>query len=156
MAPARNLFSPHRLVFADSPFYRIVKQLTDPVECKARETTRDTARVTLVLPRDLAYTLQQDETQRVMIFCTAETIAGSNKSDISFPHQVELKCNEQEIKANLRGIKNKPGSTRPVDITSLLRKKAPEFKNVIEMVYALTTKVIPFPSCPALYYVSDV
>jgi PINIT domain len=73
---------------------------------------------------------------------------GSLRSDIAFPHQVELKCNDQEVKGNLRGLKNKQGSTRPADITSYLRKKVQNYPNVIEMVYALTTKVIPFPmSC---------
>ena len=88
-----------------------------------------------------------DDNSRVMVFCAAENLTHSMKAtDISFPHQVELKCNDSEVKANLKGLKNKPGSTRPADITSLLRKKVPNYSNIIEMVYALTTKVIPFPA----------
>ena len=75
-----------------------------------------------------------------MVFCTAEN-SGYKASDISFPQQVELKCNGEEVKANLRGLKNKPGSTRPADITNLLRKKNPNAKNELELVYALTNKV---------------
>ena len=80
-----------------------------------------------------------------MVFCAAENSNGSLKSEISFPHQVELKCNDQEVKSNLRGLKNKPGSTRPADITSFLKKKIPRYQNTVEMVYALTNKVIPSP-----------
>lgn len=99
----------------------------------------------------------KDPSTRVMVFCAAENVMpypGAH-SDIAFPHQVELKCNSEDIKANLRGLKNKPGSTRPADITSFIRKKH-SYPNIIEMIYALTTKVreSPFPSY--LYsFVSD-
>lgn len=122
-----------------------------------RETTRDTARVALILPPDVSERLQRDENLRVMVFCAAENPTGTLRSEIAFPHQVELKCNDQDIKANLRGLKNKPGSTRPADITSFLKKKIPRYQNNIEMVYALTTKVNPFPShLPHLFCVSDI
>lgn len=160
MLSNRNPFtsSPsNRLNFSDSPFYRIVRTLTDVVECKARESTRDTAKISLVLPRDLAELLQSDENQRVMVFCAAENQTGSMRTDIAFPHQVELKCNDSEVKGNLRGLKNKPGSTRPVDITKLLRKKVPGVTNNVEMIYALTSKVTPFSLLsPHPFCVSDV
>jgi E3 SUMO-protein ligase PIAS1 len=75
---------------------------------------------------------------RVMVFCAA---ANQGPQDISFPHQSELKINGGEVKANLRGLKNKPGSTKPVDITALLRLKPPTYSNNVEFTYALTTKV---------------
>lgn len=78
-----------------------------------------------------------------MVFCAAESYQPpSREVDIAFPHNVELKCNSDEVKANLRGLKNKPGSTRPADITHLIRKKA-NYPNSVEMVYALTNKVRP-------------
>ena len=105
---------------------------------EARETTRDTARVNLVLSQDVVNELvRPDSNARVMVFCAAE----GKPAEIAFPHQVELKCNDNEIKANLRGLKNKPGSTLPVDITTYLRKKSAGLQNSIEMTYALTQKV---------------
>jgi E3 SUMO-protein ligase PIAS1 len=80
-----------------------------------------------------------EPTLRVMVFCATE---GHGRQDIAFPHQSEIKVNGGEVKANLRGLKNKPGSTRPVDITKDLRLKVPTYVNTIEMTYALTTKVI--------------
>lgn len=79
-----------------------------------------------------------EPTLRVMVFCASE---GHGRQDIAFPHQSEIKVNGGEVKANLRGLKNKPGSTRPVDITKDLRLKIPTYLNTIEMTYALTTKV---------------
>jgi E3 SUMO-protein ligase PIAS1 len=72
-----------------------------------------------------------------MVFCATE---GHGRQDIAFPHQSEIKVNGGEVKANLRGLKNKPGSTRPVDITKELRLKIPTYINNVEMTYALTTK----------------
>jgi len=73
-----------------------------------------------------------------MVFCAAE---GHGRQDIAFPHQSEIKVNGGEVKANLRGLKNKPGSTRPVDITKELRLNLPAYSNTVEMTYALTSKV---------------
>lgn len=80
---------------------------------------------------------KDDKTLRVMVFCAAGNLG---VQEISFPHQSELKVNGDEVKANLRGLKNKPGSTRPVDITDLLRLKLPNYSNNVDFTYALTTK----------------
>ncbi|ETN40859.1 uncharacterized protein HMPREF1541_05139 [Cyphellophora europaea CBS 101466] len=144
MAPGRNPYQPTAggVRFENSPFYTILRSLTSVVELKVRETTRDAARATVILPQDVAEQLQRDNKARVMVFCTADN-TGYKASDITFPHQVELKCNGEEVKANLRGLKNKPGSTRPADITQFIRKKQPAFRNEVEMVYALTNKGKP-------------
>lgn len=82
--------------------------------------------------------MSSDPTLKIMVFCAQE---GSGKQDIAFPHQSEIKVNSGDVKANLRGLKNKPGSTRPVDITKDLRLTHPPYANSIEMTYALTSKV---------------
>lgn len=94
----------------------------------------------MVLNQDVASRLQADPNLRVMVYCAADTgLNQYTKSDIAFPHQVELKANLDEVKANLRGLKNKPGTTRPADVTDYIRKK-PGYPNHIVMTYALTTK----------------
>ncbi|KAH0565786.1 hypothetical protein GP486_000805 [Trichoglossum hirsutum] len=88
--------------------------------------------------------LASDKTIRAMVYCAVESaLASYTKADIAFPHQVELKVNNDEVKANLRGLKNKPGSTRPADITDLLHKK-PRYENTITLTYALTQKKFAF------------
>lgn len=78
---------------------------------------------------------------RIMVYCAADNGLGSYaRLDVAFPHQVELKVNQDDVKANLRGLKNKPGSTRPADITDNLHK-TDKYQNHITMTYALTTKV---------------
>src|SRR4051812_20332849 len=91
--------------------------------------------------------VQNDPSLRVMVFCAAE---GHGRQDIAFPHQSEIKVNGGDLKANLRGLKNKPGSTRPVDITKELRLNPPTYSNNVEMTYALTNKAsgsLPEVSC---------
>lgn len=108
-----------------------------------RESTRDTARLTVTLSQEVVDNMRNDSSCRIMVFCAAEGLGPYTRdpSDISFPHNVELKCNGDEVKANLRGLKNRPGSTRPADITSMIRTRPTGYPNSVEMVYALTTKV---------------
>lgn len=76
-----------------------------------------------------------------MVFCAANSgLNQFTKSDIAFPKEVELKANLDEVKSNLKGLKNKPGTTRPADVTSHIRKR-PGYPNLIVMTYALTDKV---------------
>jgi len=100
---------------------------------------RHTVKVSL-RPQDypILSRVQGDPALKVMVFCAAE---GHGQQDVAFPHQSEIKVNGGEVKANLRGLKNKPGSTRPVDITKELRYNPTSYINSVEMTYALTTKV---------------
>lgn len=84
--------------------------------------------------------LSRDPSLKVMVYSAAEPISPFNKVDITFPHQIEIRVNLDEVKSNLRGLKNKPGSTRPADITHLLRKRA-GYENNMTVIYALTNKV---------------
>lgn len=74
---------------------------------------------------------------RVLAFCAGDL---NGRQDVAFPHQSEIKVNGGEVKANLRGLKNKPGTTRPVDLTKELRLNPPTYSNNVELTYALTAK----------------
>ncbi|KAL8728125.1 MAG: hypothetical protein Q9166_005606 [cf. Caloplaca sp. 2 TL-2023] len=134
-----------RPMFKESPFYTILQHLTPVQECKAivREATRDTVECKIVFKLDVADKLGSDPSTRVMIFCAPEPISHFSRVDIAFPHQVEIKVNLDEVKANLRGLKNRAGSTRPADITDLLRKRA-NYENTMSLTYALTHKKFYF------------
>ncbi len=98
---------------------------------------RHTVKVHLGAKQQSLSRVEKDPSLRVMVFCAAE---GHGLQDIAFPHQSEIKVNGDEVKANLRGLKNKPGSTRPVDITKALHKNSSYTNNYVEMTYALTNK----------------
>lgn len=128
-----------RLSFKESPFYTILEPLTPVMECKVREATRDQIDVKITLRNDTADKLVKDPSIKAMIYCASDPITPYSKAEISFPYQIEIKVNQDEVKANLRGLKNKPGSTRPADITNLLRKRA-GYENSMAVIYALTAK----------------
>lgn len=82
----------------------------------------------------------------MLLYCAAKgDLVNSNQSDIAFPPQLEVKVNDQEVRANYKGLKNKPGSTRPADITGFVTKQ-PQFTNRVLVTYALTQKVGEKPS----------
>lgn len=89
--------------------------------------------------------LDADKSLRIMAFSVSDV--NHVRQDIAFPHQSEIKVNGGDVKANLRGLKNKPGSTRPVDLTSHLRLKPATYPNRVELTYALTTKASPCLVC---------
>lgn len=96
---------------------------------------------TISLQPHVADMLTADPTTRAMIYCAPDAMSSFSRVDIEFPHQIEIKVNQDEVKANLRGLKNKPGTTRPVDITSMLRHKT-GYNNHMVVTYALTKKVV--------------
>ncbi|KAK4918784.1 E3 SUMO-protein ligase pli1, partial [Elasticomyces elasticus] len=140
MAAMGGYQAQRQIQFKSSPFYENPRTLIAPIELKAREHTRDTARCNITFNHEQAQRFQENDNVRVMVFCAAESFEPAWKpQDIAFPHHAELKINQDDVRANLKGLKNKPGSTRPVDITPLLRKKAGQ-QNSLELVYALTSK----------------
>jgi len=70
-----------------------------------------------------------------------QPLAPYTRLDIAFPSQFEVRVNNVEIKANYKGLKNKPGSTRPADITEAIRKTPANQRNTLHVTYALTQKV---------------
>lgn len=76
-----------------------------------------------------------------MLYSAQDPILGPYaRADVAFPTQLEVKINGDEVKANFKGLKNKPGSTRPVDITDSVRRIT-DYKNILYVTYALTSKV---------------
>lgn len=124
--------------FKSSPYYSMVEQLGATVICDVMATHRHIAKIQVSVNQyRILGQVAQEPNLRVMVFGASE---GQGPQDIAFPHQSELKINGGEIKANLRGLKNKPGSTRPVDITDSIRLYPPGYVNNIELNYALTNK----------------
>ncbi|KAI1368510.1 hypothetical protein F5Y08DRAFT_296007 [Xylaria arbuscula] len=126
------------LQFKTSPFYSIVSRIGDVRTCDVMSQHRSTVVIPIrVADQPSLISLENDKSDRIMVFCAADRDA---VQDIAFPHQSEIKVNGGDIKANLRGLKGKPGTTRPVDITSALRLKPSTYNNSVEFTYALTNK----------------
>jgi E3 SUMO-protein ligase PIAS1 len=60
---------------------------------------------------------QSTNPYRLVLFCTQTDRVAYGNCVIEFPAHAEIRCNGPAVTANLRGIKNKPGTINPPDIT---------------------------------------
>lgn len=84
--------------------------------------------------------MKVDPNLRIMLYGATALIGGFAAVDVTFPNQIEVRVNGDEVRSNFKGLKNKPGTTKPADITDFVRK-APGYQNSVQIVYALTSKV---------------
>ncbi|GAO18201.1 hypothetical protein UVI_02022680 [Ustilaginoidea virens] len=125
----------HQITFHSSPFYRVDAAVGSMRTCEVMAQHRNSINIPIKMSDhpELQRCIN-DVSYRVMIFCAGDMVGVQN---VAFPHQSELKVNNDEIKANLRGLKNKPGSTRPkFYIVANLCKITP----VSELVSSISTR----------------
>lgn len=128
---------PLGLQFTPSPFYRVISPLGELRTLEDMPNHRNTVEL-WVKGQDhplLQQCIWDNSKLKVMLFGAA---SASGIQDIAFPQNSELKINGGELKVNMRGLKNKPGTTRPVDVTNFLRLKLPAYRNSVSFTYALT------------------
>ena len=102
---------------------------------------RHTVATELTLNHTQVSRIRSDPLLKIFLFCAADSGLGRYEQlDIAFPSNIEVKVNTDEIKANFKGLKNKPGTTRPTDISDFVRKNV-NYNNSIAVTYALTQKV---------------
>lgn len=107
----------------------------------ASPSHRQNCSKTLILNEQVCARLKSDPTLRVLLFSALEQpLTRDTPIDIAFPSQIEVRLNGEEVKANYKGLKNKPGSTRPADITHLVRTSPANHRNTLVVTYALTQK----------------
>jgi len=75
--------------------------------------------------------LNLDPATRVYVFCAAGS--GLGRQHVLFPEKCEIKVNGTENRRSLRGIGKRPGTSRPLDITDMLRLKLPKYENDVEL-----------------------
>lgn len=106
----------------------------------ASPSHRQNTQKTIDLKSEVCDRFKADSSLRILLFSAQEQpLANFTRQDVSFPSQIEVRVNGDEVKANYKGLKNKPGSTRPADLTSFVRK-TPNYKNTLSITYALTQK----------------
>lgn len=115
------------------PFYKILVNVTQtynipcihifpfiPANILACPTSRTSQAVQVRLTTEMIAKLtpkSPSNPYRLVLFCTQTDRIPYNNCVIEFPAHVELRCNGTAVVANLRGIKNKPGTINPPDIT---------------------------------------
>ncbi|KAG0331120.1 SUMO ligase siz1 [Podila humilis] len=82
---------------------------------------------------------QGDPEYQLMVFCGWVDSPPQQPILMEFPAVCEIKVNGRVLEANLRGMKNKPGTVSPANITRLCRLESADF-NKVEFIYANSTK----------------
>jgi E3 SUMO-protein ligase PIAS1 len=83
-------------------------------------TSRTTQPISLRLTSEMINKLtpkQPSNPYRLVLFCTMTDRIHFNNCVVEFPTHAEIRCNGSIVTANLRGIKNKPGTINPPDLT---------------------------------------
>lgn len=105
---------------------------------------RNTVKATINLSTEQCQRIAS-EGMRLLLFCgLSQGMNPYHGVDVAFPNQIEIKVNGDDIKANFKGLKNKPGSTKPVDVTEKFRTRPPRYDNQVSLTYALTGKRYSF------------
>lgn len=148
------------LPFETSPFYRFDSAASGIAIChKAAQNDRRQVSMTLTLSPDQKTKLSQSQTNssnpqyRLRLFCTSDKYF--NHPQLSSPHApilppaptefpttCELKFNSITISANVRGLKNQPGTAPPPDLsTNGTAINMKEFAmNRVDVIYTNTDK----------------
>ncbi|KAF8525164.1 PINIT domain-containing protein, partial [Hysterangium stoloniferum] len=152
-APARKIESsaPSQTVthvkpsirFKSSPFYRIDQAVSAVVECPESTSAMDRRSQTL------AFTLTSEQISKLQapnfqlrLFCTSSSwhthhntgFRTEQPCPIEFPATCEVRVNNTQLTANLKGLKKKPGTAPPPDLGSSVRENT-QIQNHVNMVY---------------------
>jgi len=104
-------------------------------------SNRHTVNHSLTLSAAVVESLKTNPSFRIMLYCATSTLLTNyERVDVAFPNQLEVRVNQEEVKSNYKGLKNKAGTTKPADITDFVRKLA-GYQNQLQITYALTSKV---------------
>ncbi|KAJ4379452.1 E3 SUMO-protein ligase pli1 [Didymella sp. IMI 355093] len=127
--------------FKDSPFFQVRELILSNITLEASPSHRQNCTRNLIINEAVSARMKSDPTLRLLLFSALEApLPPYARTDITFPAQIEVRINGDEVKANYKGLKNKPGSTRPADITDFVRISPANYRNNLVVTYALTHK----------------
>lgn len=129
--------------FQPSPFIRVDQAVSNIEECPESTSSVDRKQA------GLTFTLTSEQRQKLdsttskyqlRLFCTSSTFYSSifqvprGPCQMEFPPACEVRVNNMQLQANLKGLKKKPGTTPPPDLGRLV-KMSPGATNRLDMIY---------------------
>ncbi|KAJ2928950.1 hypothetical protein H1R20_g8133, partial [Candolleomyces eurysporus] len=139
--------------FKESPFFQIDQQVSSIIECPESTSAMDRRQQTLTftLTSDQITKLKQENSNyQLRLFCTSSVFYTPSTPlpfrhnlapcPVEFPPTCEVRVNNTQLSANLKGLKKKPGTAPPPDLGKLARC-TPQ-PNRVEMVYVNSTQPV--------------
>ncbi|KAI0068256.1 hypothetical protein BV25DRAFT_1793319 [Artomyces pyxidatus] len=167
MMPSAPVVPPAKptIRFKPSPFFQVEQSVSNVVECPESTNSVDRRQQTLQfsLTADQIAKLSSTEPKyQLRLYCTSSTYfalgaAGLRFSNapcpIEFPPTCEVRVNNVQITANMKGLKKKPGTAPPADLGKSVRM-TPGMQNRVEIVYVNSqTNNNQQPPPPKKYYI---
>ncbi|PBK77510.1 hypothetical protein ARMSODRAFT_1079516 [Armillaria solidipes] len=143
-APPKPLPSKPVLRFKESPFFEIDQAVSSVVECPESNSSTDRRQqnVMFALTSDQIAKLKSHSPKyELRLYCTSSTFYSPNPTFrtntapclIEFPPTCEVRVNNVQVTASLKGLKKKPGTAPPPDLGKYVRMGPSS--NKVEMVY---------------------
>ncbi|KAJ6575057.1 PINIT domain-containing protein [Mycena capillaripes] len=136
--------------FKESPFFRVLQTVSTVQECpeSSGATDRRQQLLTFNLTDEHIAKLKSDSSKyQLRLFCTSSAFYSPTLSSfrpnagpclIEFPPTCEVRVNNVQLGANLKGLKKKPGTAPPPDISKYIRLSTTnnsKASNKVEMIY---------------------
>ncbi|KAI0695175.1 PINIT domain-containing protein [Cytidiella melzeri] len=139
--------------FKHSPFFKIEKAVSSIVECpeSTSQMDRRSQALSFVMSSDLIAKLSSASPKyQLRLYCTSSTYYSPTPSfrpnqgpcPIEFPPTCEVRMNNNQLSANLKGMKKKAGTAPPPDLNKHL-KVTVGMTNRVEMVYVNSQQPTP-------------
>ncbi|KAI0322662.1 PINIT domain-containing protein [Amylostereum chailletii] len=131
--------------FKSSPFFSSEQQVSSVVECPESTSSVDRRQQTVTFtlaPEHLAKLRAPERDWQLRLFCTSNTFYSQGSTafrvntqpcPIEFPPTCEIRVNQNQVQANTKGLKKKPGTAPPPEITKFVQQTTAS--NRVELVY---------------------
>ncbi|KAJ7492670.1 PINIT domain-containing protein [Mycena latifolia] len=131
--------------FKESPFFRVHQSVSSVIECPESSSATDRRQqlFTFTLTNEHIAKLKSDSSKyQLRLFCTSSVFYSPTHSSfrpnagpclIEFPPTCEVRVNNVQLTANLKGLKKKPGTAPPPDLGKYVRLTTAS--NKVEMIY---------------------
>ncbi|EIM92535.1 uncharacterized protein STEHIDRAFT_136385 [Stereum hirsutum FP-91666 SS1] len=150
--------------FRPSPFFNVEQMVSNFAECPESTSGVDRRQ------QSVSFTLTNEQVEKLKstssphqlrLYCTSSSYyapasfrATSGPCPIEFPPTCEVRVNGTQITANMKGLKKKPGTAPPADLTKFTRMQA-GVPSKVEMVYVNSQQNNnQQPAPPKKYYIA--
>ncbi|KAG0274600.1 SUMO ligase siz1 [Linnemannia exigua] len=128
-----------RLQYNPSPYYQCLMALTQPEY--GHQSKKDLPLVLkLEISPNLSQLLRNNPRYKIMLFCASNEVPNSQCMAMEFPDNSHIHVNNQRLDWSPQGVKNKPGTFSPADITRLCKLQETA-TNHVELRYANASKM---------------
>lgn len=125
------------IYFKPTPFYKMKKMIPETAQKINITNVRGACVAKFKLSKTDWALLESSKKCKLYLLCGEYTGKPTTTGEpVQFPHPNEIRFNNVQVKDNVRGLKNKPGTAKPADLTPYVRP-SPQL-NVLEIIYAFT------------------